>query len=99
MRKTGLNGQLRNSFTSTELYRFCDVAETRGIEPIEQGVLEPKGPVFKDWYFQDRNSVNAMKARRLQRDFGFITAGSAKVLDIWNERAHLVCRLSTLNTD
>jgi chaperone modulatory protein CbpM len=86
MKVTTLHGDIVEALSLQDLCRFCQAEETRVIELVEHGVLDPVGSTKGNWRFVGTNIVRAKKARRLNRDLGVNTAGIALVLDLLEER-------------
>lgn len=93
MKATAPDSHVLDSLTLKELCNFCRAEESWVVELVQQGVLEPEGTVAASWRFRGLSIIRAKKARRLSRDLGINTAGVALVLDLLEQREHLLRRL------
>ncbi|WP_264210726.1 chaperone modulator CbpM [Leisingera thetidis] len=93
MKATASGSQVLDSLNLEELCRFCRTEENWVVELVQQGVLDPEGTGAASWRFRGLSIIRAKKARRLSRDLGINTAGVALVLDLLEQREHLLRRL------
>ncbi|WP_448326009.1 chaperone modulator CbpM [Sulfitobacter sp. M13] len=94
MKQTRLHSDIVDALSLQDLCRFCQAEETWVIELVDYGVLEPVGSTRGNWRFVGASIARAKKAQRLKRDLGINTAGVALVLELLEERDHILRRLA-----
>ncbi len=76
-----------DSLSVSELARACGAETDWVLQLVEVGIIESHPPAERlaDWRFEDKALRCALKARRLQRDFGVELDAAALILDLENE--------------
>jgi chaperone modulatory protein CbpM len=83
--------------TFDELCQACAVRREWLVELVEEGVLEPHGPVPEHWRFPAESLRRARIVCSLQRDLGLNLAGAALALELLEENEAMRARLARLS--
>lgn len=95
---TGILLDEKVTYSLGEVSQVCGSQTEWVIELVEQGILNPSGEGHHQWQFPGSSLHTAMRARRLQRDFGLNLSGVALVLELLDEIETLRSRLGMLET-
>ncbi len=87
----------QETVTLDELAGLCTVERRWVVELVEQGALEPLGPVRGEWRFSATVLGRVQAAARLQRDLDLDAAGIALALDLLDEIESLRARLRSFD--
>jgi len=94
-----LEGQMLDEAAWLELEEFCARLriERRWVaELVDSGLLEPRGADPAAWRFPVMAIARVRATERLVNDLGVNLAGAAVILDLLEERRHLLARLRQL---
>jgi len=101
MSKQAIRGTLLDKQVHYTLAEVCQVCASESewvIAMVEEGVLQPSGKNREQWRFPGSSLHVAMRAHRLQNDFGLNPCGVALVLELLEEIETLRSRLRVTGT-
>ena len=82
--------------TLAELCRATGLPKRKIITYVREGIVAPSGRDETEWRFSRLSVIETGRARRLERDFGLNSAGTALVIELLDQIRELEARLQRL---
>ena len=82
--------------TLADLCRATGLPKRKIIAYVQEGIVAPAGRDETEWRFSRLSLIETGRARRLERDFGLNSSGTALVIDLLDQIRDLETRLRRL---